>query len=257
MKLNEHSKNELRKEIEEAVKRVPEGQRIELPLDLLDDLIFLKIKDKKGVTVKFPIWTGEFLRKIDLSEISFENVYMGFINSDFVKNFDIDVFKLCDEYSIPFIYPRNDEIGRFYDIDFSFTNIQLDFSKFYAPLYMINVNFEGVDLSNSNLHLLKYLDNCNFSNTKLTLLPKIDDILGCDFSNNDLSNVEFDLTCCIENGMPNGFTNTGAKLKCDLEDLNKFNLYDLDLFISYGSFDGCYLNGDLVDNKKRKNMWLL
>jgi hypothetical protein len=74
MKLNEHSKNELRKEIEEAVKRVPDGQRIHLDKELLDDLIFFKIKDKKGVTVKFPIWTGEFLRKIDLRYFSLNSI---------------------------------------------------------------------------------------------------------------------------------------------------------------------------------------
>ena len=75
MKLNESAKKELRANIEEQLKQVPDGQRVHLDKELLEDLIFFKGKNKDGRVIKVPVWTGHFLRKIDLSEISFENVF--------------------------------------------------------------------------------------------------------------------------------------------------------------------------------------
>jgi len=80
MKVSKQAKIELQKTIEEQLKNVPDGQRISLDNELLEELLFDKyvIDEEKGVIVKLPIWSGEVLRKIDLSKISFENVMLGF-----------------------------------------------------------------------------------------------------------------------------------------------------------------------------------
>ena len=73
MQLNETAKNELRKLIEEKVAQIPDGERIHLDKDLLDSLLFYKLYlQKSKETIKIPIWSGDFLSKIDLSEISFD-----------------------------------------------------------------------------------------------------------------------------------------------------------------------------------------
>ena len=73
-RLSKESRNRIRRVIIEQLKEVPEGERIKLDIKLLDNLIFFKYYDKEIDTqIKIPIWTGEFLRKLDLSELSFEN----------------------------------------------------------------------------------------------------------------------------------------------------------------------------------------
>ncbi len=76
MELNNSRKEELRKNILEQLKNVPEGEKIHLDKKLLEDLLFeeIVVVESKGLTAKLPVWSGEFLRKIDLSEVSFENV---------------------------------------------------------------------------------------------------------------------------------------------------------------------------------------
>lgn len=250
MILNEQSKNELRQQILKSLEKLPKGKKLELPLDLLDDLIFLKIKDKKGVTVKFPIWTGDFLRKIDLSNLSFENVFFTHILSNDLGQFnlgDLSKFEFIDgELKIPICNMCYDyEIDYF--IDFSYTNINIDFSKLYSSK-ITRTNFEGVNLSSSNFESLigGSLEYCNFSNTKINNLPNTDNIFDCNFSLNNLRSVEFDLTTCLNKKKPNIFRCTGANLKCDLKLLN-FVTEDLDFNIYRniykGFFDECFVNG--------------
>ena len=43
----------------------------------------LYASDKEGTLIKVPIWTGPFLRKIDLSEVSFDNVVFNSLHADF------------------------------------------------------------------------------------------------------------------------------------------------------------------------------
>lgn len=257
MKLNEQSKNELRKEIEEAVKRVPEGQRIHLDKELLDELIFFKYKDENGLQVKFPVWTGEFLRKIDLSEISFENCIL---KSSFLSP---NVRKKIERFL--------DENVNGYTIDFSYTNINIDFSKCYDLCgCMERVNLEGVDLSKSNILSLDNYElgiiNCNFSNCNLTVIPTVYrnglpiDFTGTNFSNNKLSGVVYDLNYFLNYhfnsesqnirffnyGYPN-FSNTGINFSCDFNNYSRSNLFK---YIIKGFLDGCYLNGKLIDSTR-------
>ena len=76
MKLNKQGREELRKKIEEQLQNVPEGQRVHLDKELLEELLFETITYNKNTNekLKLPVWSGDFLRKIDLSEVSFEDV---------------------------------------------------------------------------------------------------------------------------------------------------------------------------------------
>lgn len=248
--LNEHPKIDLIHQILKTLKNLPEGQRLELPLDLLDDLIFLKIKDKEGVIVKFPVWTGDFLRKIDLSKLSFENVFFThsiFSDTSLFNSSDLSKFVFYDgDLRVP-IYNRLFYVDVDYLIDFSYTNVNIDFSKIYGKTIK-RTNFEGVNLSNSNFDSLTdcSLESCNFSKTKIKNLPNIVSIFDCNFSFNDLRDVEFDLTTSLKMKKPNIFTCTNANLKCDLKLLN-FGIDDLDFNIYRdiykGFFDKCRVNG--------------
>lgn len=266
MKLNEHDKNDLRKKIEEAVKRVPDGQRIELPLEVLDELIFLKVNDKEGVTVKFPVWTGEFLRKIDLSKLSFENVHWGVAIYDY-NRFDLDKLSRFHKDSFTYIVPF---VGRSVNstmdsflvkyverlIDFSYTNINPDLSNVDK---IESTNFEGVDLSHSNLNL-KTVVNCNLKNTG----AKLDKIIF-----NDIESIKYtNLTNCtfmffsldfnvflkkIDMNNLNNFPiliNTGLKITFNKEYANDDVKELVKALCLSGKLDGCYLNGRLIDSSR-------
>ena len=65
MKLSNKSKDELREKIAEQLKEVPKGQRVQLDKDLLEDLLFeiITLNKEKGIKIKLPIWSGDFLKK--------------------------------------------------------------------------------------------------------------------------------------------------------------------------------------------------
>ena len=76
MELNEKSKNELRSKVYQALQDLPYGTRAHIDKDILESLLFKKIVYNRdtGETLKLPVWSGDFLRKIDLSEVDFEDV---------------------------------------------------------------------------------------------------------------------------------------------------------------------------------------
>ena len=76
MKLCTKSKNELRDFIEEKIIDFPENQKLQLDSKILEDLLFetITIDKEKGIILKLPVWSGNFLKKIDLSQVDFSNV---------------------------------------------------------------------------------------------------------------------------------------------------------------------------------------
>lgn len=89
----------------------PEGERIHIQKEILEQLLFgTVIMDTPTgqVLVKYIVWSGDFLSKIDLSEISFDDVL-----------WDINV-EDDDNY-----YSENE----IYEINLSNTNAHIDFSK--------------------------------------------------------------------------------------------------------------------------------
>ena len=68
---------ELRKEIESKLKKVNLKERIKIDTEILENLIFKIVpipgENKEGKVIA---WEGKFLSKIDLSELSFDNVIL-------------------------------------------------------------------------------------------------------------------------------------------------------------------------------------
>ena len=127
MKLNNKDRRKLRSIVEEKLSDIKDNsEKIKFDSELLEQLIFdemtVSLSDK-SLVFKYPVWTGKILQKLDLSELSFDNVFWGadsivesIINgSEFFK-------KKLDEDGI--IKGENDLL-----IDFSNTNADIDFTK--------------------------------------------------------------------------------------------------------------------------------
>jgi len=257
-KLDLEKRNELRKKILKELENVPEGTRIKLDKKILDQLIFFKFKNKKtNEQCKAPVWTGEFLRKLDLSELSFENAYLDilYFNETEVNKYEKRLFnsELCmnDDDSKVFIeeYKNcNDEkiLKGPYAFDFSYTNIKLDFKSTKSITdRILSCNFEGVDLSKSKFEDFVFY-SCNMKNTRLNqfdtkyLKYRID----CDLSDNNLSNITVDVNgftdgeyCENFAGNRNKYKNTGLKIKYIFH-LDEQDKLHYDIMKNKGLIDG-------------------
>ncbi len=242
MELNIESKKELRKRVLELLEQVPEGTKIKLDSETLDELIFdKKTSPDSNVVVKFPKFTGYFLRKLDLSELSLDGTY----------------------------WYVDDKI-----IDFSYTDIKVDFLQ-ASNIVIRGCSFEGVDLSNSNIDCVKSIRQTNLTNTKFPL--KQDNKIcfsEVNFSHNDFSDLSFNLSSVL--GIAQNYSMRNFKM-CNFYDTKINFTYDEekdkniffvppnpnphDGYYTYdwarnefksmlknGYLDGCYINGILVDS---------
>ncbi len=197
MELSERSKKELREKIIRLVNAVPNGQRLHLDKQLLEDLLFetVTLDEKQGIIVKLPVWSGEFLRKIDLSEVDFTNVSWDILG--------------CEEDEVEFIinsgpwaiYDKSvlEKISKIrkdmeksllksqtgYIVDYSWTNANVDLAKSFEAIHekWINIsecNFTGVDLSQLDLTGITnlYLSHSSIGETNLSI-PSNCIISGC------------------------------------------------------------------------------
>lgn len=210
MELNKKGQNELINYIEN---NVPNGLKIKLPKNELERLIFYSVKTDE-YNAKYPIRTGKFLQKIDLSELSFENV-------EWDKQIFIDMLNSLEiQHNLTY---DNDPI------DFSHTNANINLALRTNKLKytnMVNCNFEGLDLSNLTLYLTNFVEGeglvvstgNNFKNTRLRIV-----------TNNEVVNQEI--------------------LGSD-EELIKEAQQRINEEILKGTFDGCYIDDYLIENGK-------
>lgn len=290
MKLNEQGKNELRKEIEYQLKNVPEGQRVHLKKDLLEDLLFEKIIYEKetGKFFKLPIWSGDFLSKIDLSEVSFEDVAWNIRLPEKKIYHDNDIYKIME-----FIYGEDIKIGdiekevytkfKFHNmyalkdgekINYSNTNANIDFKKSYKNKHnnffeILYCNFSGTDLSNNILDKGEFsIFHADLSYTKLDVNYIVKDFINdkgaCEiyYTNLcglDLSNIN--ITADLVMRMQCNVIGTGLKIKENYELIDKNIMLKESIkffkMMNQGYFDGCYIDGKLIStgeqNKKIAN----
>ena len=226
---------EERKKLLEYIKKHPDEELIHVEQDLLEKLIFsynyalaydkiygehsemtlpgIETKEeyetlypnkeaimKKAILVKIPVWTGPFLRKIDLSEVDFSNCLW---DPEVLDQYDIIWGSMIDENfkyelttnKVP-MEIDSETFNRNY-VDLSYTNAKIDFSKsFNARVFddhntLVNCNFEGVDLSNSNTEYITSMFNCKLAKTifKIFNMNEIY-IRNCDLRTLDLSDIE-------------------------------------------------------------------
>lgn len=272
MKLNEKSKNEIREEIVRQLKNVPEGRRVHLDKELLESLLFQSVtyNKEKNEKLKLPVWFGDFLRKIDLSEVSFEDVSWSLIVDDKWDYPEQMYMEFMDKESydkMPNILPRLDDGSK---IDYSHTNANIDFSKSFefkkiGKVYLLYCDFNGVDLSKNDMSNLECYE-CNLANTKIKLSPEMFDndryssINYTNLKNIDLSKFSVDFIdligdkCFFDSNCD--FSNTGLNVSLNLymdekdadrrKDL-KENLKDL-----MHNLCGCYIDGKLVHTEEER-----
>jgi len=270
MQLNKKGKDELRARIEEQLSAVPEGQKIHLEEDLLESLLFDTIvcNKKTGETVRLPIWSGEFLRKLDLSGISFDNVAWSLItepgrDTGYDEVFDRETW---ERFNTLGAYDREQRVN------YSGTNAHIDFSKSWETKHgsfdLINCDFSNVDLSHNDMSRVGCIYNCSLSNSGIVLLPEMfksntNRFSNTDFTNVDLSGFTINGRTLVE-GMDEclfdencNLSNSGIKITISSEDVApkesglddsgvdpnyiKRHLYDM---IEAGYLDGCYINGE-------------
>lgn len=183
---------QMRNDVKNFLRYVQQEHSIGLPVEILKELIFGKI-NIDGEEVVYPEWHGEFLRKLDLSELPFDNVCFDLKRVNYAKkkqiakigalvsygvdpeSIDFDIFMYT--WDLACLKPKeilnevSEAINRlesFLYADFSETNIQIDFSRINGSI-ISGVNFSGVDLSKANGETLESACDCNLSNTGINL----------------------------------------------------------------------------------------
>ena len=273
MILNKKSKDELRTKIIEKLKEVPKGKRITIDKEILDELLFDTIITNKKTReiIKIPVWSGDFLQKIDLSEVDFTNVSWSILGLDDIGEVldseDIDINELKEKINEG--REKRQELTNGFDVGYNGTNAHIDLTKSYEALQdqvkyisIVNCNFQGIDLSNNNLEDIEdiYILCSDVSKTRLAI-PKKTHVFASDSSleNIDLSDrktsiikyfrVGFDYSAC-------NLKNTGIQI---IFDINKEGI-EKDLIIDEekikqameNDWVGCYVNGKRILSKEEK-----
>lgn len=285
MELNEQSKNELREKIIKAVENMPYGTRAHIDKNVLENLLFKKVVFNRdtGETLKLPIWSGDFLKKIDLSEVDFEDVSWSLVVED-GYDFPEQEYK---EYMDKKTYDEFSDILPVLEygerVNYSNTNAKIDFKKSFeykktGRNIILFCDFSFVDLSNNTLNAETNAYECNFANTKINIdnTKSIDrnyvgEFYCCDLTNLDLSKFNFDLFIYMDGRTffsDCDLINTGANfifdLKSDyLEKRKQFKGFypEPETYIESGrykediceflpSITGCNINGKKVLSKE-------
>lgn len=261
MKLTEKSKVDIRKYIEENIKEIPDGERIHLDKTFLEELLFYDVyvpcpEKNERQKVRILVWSGDFLQKIDLSEVSFDNVLWSFekigklssqVHSKYFKEF--------------FEIMTNSVNHNEYTIDLAHTNAKINFET--ASFFNFNekglmdlrfCNFEGLDLRDANLQKIGYAKKCNFSNCMIDIGQLISNgrFGDCNFNFCHGWECDFniDYSTFINLFRNCSFKDSGLNIKIE----EKIQNHDFkNLFISSykkGYYDGCYFNGKLKKTRQ-------
>lgn len=243
MKLNKEGKLKLRESIKQQLENVPEGQRIHLDKKLLEELLFDTYNeefemgcalDGKKVPVKYLVWSGPFLSKLDLSEVSFDDVLWE------VRDFEPET------YFVQGTTNHYAESG-VEAIDLSNTNAKIDFSKSFArkyaddsggvilELFLSKCDFTNTDLSNNLIDYDFCVSDCDLSSTGLKIDLESESQIRLYCSN--LSNLDFSAYTVDEHffgtewdvGKPCAnecdLSNTGLRVKTTPVSAKEFAIY--------------------------------
>lgn len=275
MNLNRKGRNELRNKVEEELKNVPDEEKIHLSKELLEDLLFETIvfNKKTQQIVKLPVWSGDFLRKIDLSGISFENVSWNLLYVDDFLSSDYDLDdKDFDELiqKVKEIQTELKSVGK-NKIIYSNTNAKIDLKKSFEYInkgkaILNECDFSGTDLSNSDIDDIFSISYCNLSNTGLNISSfnrnRFRPITEVNFSGLDLRHITIGLIELFNDEFFDSdctFKNTGLKITASNEEIEsiKQDGFGSDLIkdlIESEQFVGCYINDKLIHSKKEQQI---
>lgn len=274
MKLSRQSKDELRKKIVEQLKEVPEGQRVQLDKELLEDLLFevVTLDKEKGIKVKLPVWSGEFLKKIDLSQVDFTDVSWNILASDieslsiyYLECYGIKLDKIVIS-TLKKIKEDNDNrllSSNGYVVSYVGTNAKIDLSKSFEAIHgkelgIYSCDFTGLDFSQQDLTDIKSI-SVYYSSLKKTNLP-IGNIpfeaFGSDLSGIDLSTIEIDAQNYLSDNFSNlgacNLTGCGVQIRLHADDIKDGEEKDDLIQAMNVNWVGCYVNGKRVLSNEEK-----
>ena len=278
MKLNKKDIKDLRAEVVKLLDKVPDGQRVKLDKKILDDLLFdtVVLSKKYNIVAKFPVWSGDFLKKLDLSEVDFENVAWSWLDGDVgialeaVDNYieSIGSHDWIDD--IDNNLPNFDSYESLdkYNINYSGTNAKINLARSFENKYlyeieMVHCNFNGTDLSGQDFNDVNKIIiwDSDLSNTNLVIPNKLHKKFNASGSNlrgMDLSFMEIDGSIYFDPSCP------GELAKCDLCDTGvkilldpkKFTSQEDREYLQYAMSNcwiGCYINGKKVLSSEELN----
>lgn len=273
-------KDKLRSEIIEKLKNVPEGQRIKVEKTVLENLLFETVAIDDG-QLKLPVWSGDFLKKIDLSEVDFTNVSWNLLDESRIFRY----FNITDPKTKAICDAINDirtqyNFGMTSMVNYAGTNANIDLTQSYEAIHenMIKINkcdFTGVDFSKQNLINMPRVEiyDSSLANTGLSI-PKDAKlkVIGTDLRGIDLSFYRIDGNDYLS-FLPNNpdvnlkgcnLANTNVQIALDEEKLsdtiaNLINQYFVMRLVHIEeainiSWIGCYLNGKKYTEETKKEI---
>ena len=254
------SKRKIDKEIKKArekykklISETKYKKRLHIDKKILEDLLFetkeMYPSSKNEIyKIKYLVWSGPFLSKIDLSEINFDNV-------EWNVDYDVNNYEELDEINNKRKYHNVNiyYLNNIHKIDLSYTNAKIDFNKSIESIIDKKIvlrycNFEGTNLSNNELNECN-IENSNLSNTGIRIndeiwsqLDKYDTNKFFYIQRTNLSNNKFNNTHLIGKY---GFNNHIYKCNLDNTGLNIFvdENETIDEVIKDNSIEGCLING--------------
>ena len=247
-KLSLEGREKLRKNVEELLKTIPDNKKIQLPNETLEQLLFEEVivNKKDNIRVKFPVWSGKFLRKLDLSRVDFKNVTWDALSFIFSNESyqNPNNLLLAELYEVFLSYPPQpiyDNLEEFNDrlknikslkrlsgkiVDYSYTNVSINLSDSFEQRYNArrNGSIEGCDFRGCDVYFSKMprkldISNCNFANSSINLPETVgySQIRSSNFENCNLSNSKIDITTMVNGLTECNFNNTGATIIFDEE----------------------------------------
>lgn len=279
--MEKDTKDKLRREIIETIKNVPEGQRVKIEKSVLENLLFETVAIDEG-QIKLPVWSGDFLKKIDLSEVDFTNVSWNLLDESIIFRYfyiaDSKTKAMCD--AINNIRTQYN-LGMASRVNYAETNANIDLTQSYEAIHgnMIKINkcdFTGVDFSKQNLTNIPKVEiyDSSIANTGLSIPTEAKlKVIGTDLSGIDLSFYKIDgndyLSLFSDKPDVNlkgcNLANTNVQIVLDEEKLTNTiaNLISQNFIVrlSYIAaainkfWVGCYLNGKKITEENKKEIF--
>ncbi|MGN0973131.1 MAG: pentapeptide repeat-containing protein [Bacilli bacterium] len=266
MKLNEEQKREIREEIESKLRGVEVSSRLSIDKKLLEQLIF----DIKDNGIKIISWSGDFLSKIDLSEVSFDNVWwqgdkIVLDNTNAIIDFSKGIFSYtfgekmenCSFENMDLTDSNINKVSRFDLVNFDGAKLPEDF---FENKDFRNCSFKNVDLKLdiNSYELYNRFYRCNFSNTNLSITHSIRNITEEEKKEYKRYNELFEKTVC-EGTFNKIFLSDAERQEMrDLEEktsqLRKYlDVKDnLENAINDDMLIGCTVNGEIIKSQSEK-----
>lgn len=218
------------------------------------------------LNVKVPVWNGEFLSKLDLSQVDFSDClwatsfcYDHNANGSFFGELLENIRKIRQTFSFP--------NGSDYDFCFKDTNANIDLTTSFCYnleknrhqglVFVHSCDFSGSRVrikESSEVHAVNIMSS-SLSNTGLNIPGGV----NLCFRESDMTNL--DLSHLTINGLDSEFKgttfkNTGVNVNLDIRKMREYLDIDYNFFLQEFKkmlneyFIGCYVNGILLESKE-------